>query len=217
MEEEFKLRVTQPRDFERIAEPPEVVSLAEGPARPIDMTADYIDTEDLRLLKAGYAYRIRWEGSGWMATVKADLGRAAKDGLHRHREWEVSVPGPEPNLTHFEEPDLRTALAEAQGDRPLVVLFRVTMARQSCLLRWPGGTRAEWAADRGRILAGERSLTVCEVEIEHKEGPLEPIRELAEALQACYPLIPDPRTKFARGLELAGLSPSTENPEKGSS
>ena len=212
MEEEFKLRVTEPEAFERIAEAPEVTALAEGAGRHLQMTADYIDTPDLRLLGAGYGYRVRWEGSGWVASVKADLGEGAGDGLHRHREWEVAVPGPEPDVEAFEDSWLREALIRARGDQPLITLFRIEMTRRSRLLRLDQGSVAEWAADRGRILAGERELAVCEVELERKDGPLEPIRALAEALQARYPLVPDSRTKFARGLELAGLSPPPDPP-----
>lgn len=205
VEEELKLQVTDPEAFDRIAEAPEVLAHSEGVPRDLEMTADYIDTEDLRLLGAGYAFRVRWEGTGWVATVKADLGQPAEGGFHRHREWEAPVAGPEPDPTVFEDPDLRHALETAQGDRPLRVLFRVAMDRQVRDLRWTNGTRAEWAADRGWILAGRDSLAVREVELERKGGDMEPIHELAELLQQRYPLTPDSRTKFARGLALAGL------------
>lgn len=212
MEEELKLRVAEPGELERIAQAPEVTALAEGPERRVEMTADYIDTPDLRLLAAGYGYRVRWEGAGWVASVKADLGEAPGDGLHRHREWEIPVAGPDPDVEAFDDPRLREALVRARGDQPLVTLFRIEMTRRTRLLRLDQGSLAEWAVDRGRIRAGEREMAVCEVELERKEGPLEPIRELAEALQARYPLVPDPRTKFARGLELAGLAPPDPPP-----
>ncbi|HKJ71317.1 MAG TPA: CYTH domain-containing protein [Gammaproteobacteria bacterium] len=206
-EQEFKLRVTRPEQFEAIANAPEVTALAAGPARTLSMTADYIDTADRRLLKAGYAYRVRREGDHWVATVKADLGPADEGGLHRHQEWEAAVAGPEPDLAVFADPELSRALAGACGDRPLVTLFRVDMKRRQCLLDLGGGSRAEWAADRGRIVAGEREETVCEVELELKEGAIAPLGELITTLRRQYPLEPDTRTKFARGLALAGLTP----------
>ncbi|MFB6260241.1 MAG: inorganic triphosphatase [Thiohalorhabdaceae bacterium] len=207
-EQEFKLRVTSPDSFEDIAEAPEVTALATGPAQTLEMTADYIDTEDLRLLSAGYAYRVRWEGSQWVATVKADASRAATDGLHRHREWEAPVSGPEPDLAVFDDPELRATLASLQGERPLVTLFRVTMERRVRPLKLPGDARAEWAADRGRILADNREEPVLEVELELKDGAISPLRDLIDRLQENYPLVPDERTKFARGLKLAGLEPT---------
>ncbi|MEF8793974.1 MAG: CYTH domain-containing protein [Thiohalorhabdus sp.] len=206
-EQEFKLRVTRPETFDEIAEAPEITELAAGPARTLEMTADYIDTEDLRLEKAGYAYRIRWEGDHWMATVKADATGSPTEGLHRHREWETLVPGPAPDLAVFDDPELRSTLACLQGDRPLITLFRVTMERRIRHLELPGGAQAEWAADRGRILADDRADPVWEVELELKDGELRPLRDLIGRLQERYPLVPDNRTKFARGLKLAGLEP----------
>lgn len=206
-EQEFKLRVTHPESFEEIAEAPEITAHAAGPARTLEMTADYIDTEDLRLLGAGYAFRVRWEGDHWVATVKADIAESGDDGLHRHREWEAAVSGPEPDLGVFDDPQLRAALADLKGERPLTTLFRVTMERRVRQLELAGGARAEWAADRGRILADGREDPVLEVELELKEGSLPPLRELIDALQQRYPLVPDERTKFARGLKLAGLEP----------
>ena len=47
---------------------------------------------------------------------------------------------------------------------------------------------------------------VCEVELELKDGPLAPVGALIDDLQQRYPLAPDSRTKFARGLALARLA-----------
>lgn len=206
-EQEFKLRITRAEEYETIAEAPEVTAHASGPAATLDMTADYIDTADLRLLRAGYAFRVRREGERWIATVKADLGASAEGGLHRHREWETEVDQPEPDLGVFDDPQLRDALSNARGGQALTTLFRVTMERRLRPLQLDDGTRAEWAADRGRILAGDREEAVCEVELELKDGSLQPVRDLIGLLRERYSLVPDPRTKFARGLHLAGLTP----------
>lgn len=204
-EQEIKLRVTAPEEFARVAEAPEIGELALGPARTVAMEAIYIDTEDLDLLSAGYAYRVRQEGDHWVATVKADLGPAASNGLHRHSEWEATVQTSEPDLAVFTDPDLRSALEQARAGQPLVPLFRVEMDRRIQDLALPGGSQLEWAADYGTIHSGEATDPIREVELELKDGPLEPMQELAARLQARYPLQPDERTKFARGLALAGL------------
>jgi inorganic triphosphatase YgiF len=205
-EQEFKLEVTDPRQLDEIADAPEIRERAEAPARTVTMRADYIDTPDLALLQAGYAYRVRQEGEQWVATVKADLGGSEDGGLHRHQEWEAAVADPAPDLTVFDDPALQRALGEIQGERPLITLFRVEMERRVQMLVLDQGSRAEWAADRGRILANGREEPVCEVELELKEGPLEPLRDLIDRLRSRYALRPDSRTKFARGLALAGLN-----------
>jgi inorganic triphosphatase YgiF len=209
-EQEFKLRVTAPEAFETVADAPEIEAVAADAPQTLAMTADYIDTADLRLLRAGYAYRVRKEGQRWVATVKADLGGAAEGGLHRHQEWEATVTEPAPDLTVFADDRLRQDLAAIRGEEALTTLFRVTMERRVRMLALAGGARAEWAADRGRILAGGKEEAVCEVELELKEGPLQPLHDLIQTLRNRYPLEPDDRTKFARGLALAGLAPAPE-------
>lgn len=204
-EQEIKLRITRPERFETVAQAPEIANAAVGPPRTLAMQAIYIDTEGLDLLGAGYAYRVRWEGDHWVATVKADLGSAASDGLHRHSEWEATVATPEPDLEVFTDPELRSTLKQVRAGRPLVPLFQVTMDRHIRELALPQGSRVEWAADYGTIQADETTDPIREVELELKEGPLEPMQALAAQLQMHYPLEPDDRTKFARGLTLAGL------------
>ena len=204
-EQEIKLRITAPERFETVAQAPEIANLAMGPPRTVAMQAIYIDTEGLDLLSSGYAYRVRQEGDHWVATVKADLGPAASDGLHRHREWEATVAMPDPDLEVFTDPELRSALEEARAGQPLVSLFRVDMERQIQDLTLPEGSRVEWAADYGNIRAGDAIDAIREVELELKAGPIEPMQKLATQLQARYPLEPDERTKFARGLALAEL------------
>jgi inorganic triphosphatase YgiF len=140
-----------------------------------------------------------------VATVKADMGEAAEDGLHRHQEWETEVTTPQPDLSVFPDPELRRALTTACGEWPLTTLFRVDMERRVRRLALADGARAEWAADRGRILAGGTEEAVCEVELELKAGPMAPLSALIHSLRERYPLEPDQRTKFARGLALAGL------------
>ncbi|SCY60198.1 CYTH domain-containing protein [Thiohalorhabdus denitrificans] len=205
VEQEYKLQMTQPDQFEAVASAPEIREAATGPERTVRMVADYIDTPDLRLLKGGYAYRIRKEGEEWVATVKADMGEGAGDGLHHHREWEAKVPAPEPDLEVFSDPVLVETLRSLQSGQPLTTLFRVDMVRRIRDLNLEGGTLVEWAADQGRILAGEREAPICEVELELKEGSLGAIEELVSTLLSRYPLQPGAETKFARGLALAGL------------
>ncbi|MFP4560462.1 MAG: inorganic triphosphatase [Thiohalorhabdus sp.] len=205
VEQEYKLQVTQPEQFEAVVAAPEIREAATGPERTVRMVADYIDTPDLRLLKAGYAYRIRKEGEEWVATVKADVGEGADDGLHHHREWEAKVPAPEPDLAVFEDPKLVETLRSLQDGQPLTTLFRVEMVRRIRDLDLGDKTRVEWAADRGKILAGEREAPICEVELELKEGPLGAMEDLVSTLRSRYPLQPGAETKFARGLALAEL------------
>jgi inorganic triphosphatase YgiF len=205
VEQEIKLAITEPERFDAVAAAPEITARTEGQMRTVPLDATYIDTAGLDLMRAGYAYRVRWEGDRWVATVKRAVSEAGEDGYHRHQEWEATVEAPEPDLSVFADADLSAGLAEAAGERALQALFRVRVERQVRDLVLEDGTRVEWAADRGQILAGEAAEDLCEVELELKAGEPESVQALARTLTQRYPLAPDTRTKYERGLRLAGL------------
>jgi inorganic triphosphatase YgiF len=207
IEQEIKLAVTERQRFEEVARAPEIAAATVGEEARIPMDATYIDTAGLDLMRAGLAYRIRWEGDHWVATIKRAIADADAGGYHRHQEWEAPLqePDPGPDLSVFEDPDLLSQLGSAAGDRPLQPLFRVRVQRRVRRLALDAATQVEWAADDGEILAGEAREPICEVELELKAGPPEPMQSLAQTLQAHYPLSPDTRTKYERGLRLAGL------------
>lgn len=205
VEQEIKLRVTDPEQFATVAATPEIRERTQGEERTVAMDATYIDTAGLALMKAGYAYRVRWEGDHWVATVKRAVADADEQGYHRHQEWEAPVSRPEPDLSVFDDPDLHAGLTAAAGEEPLQALFRVRVERRVRDLSLEDGCRVEWAADRGEILAGDEREPICEVELELESGPAEPMQALARHLTDRYPLAPDTRTKYERGLRLAGL------------
>ncbi len=203
-EQEIKLQVDPPEQFEAVMQAPELQSRVDGAAQRLVTEAHYFDTPRHHLLKAGYAYRIRQEGGRWKATVK----RAACDpqsGLHHHLEWETELSEPIPDLTVFDDPQLGDTLEALRANQPLVPLFQVKVERSLHYLLLSEGTQVEWAADQGTIIAGEHSEPVCEIELELKVGRIQAVQQLAEQLCQRYPVQADPRTKFERGLRLAGL------------
>jgi len=141
VEQEIKLAVTDPERFEAIAAAEEISSRTQGEERFVSMDAAYIDTAGLGLMRAGYAFRVRWEGDHWVATVKRAVSDAGADGYHRHQEWEAPVAGPEPDLSVFEDTELQAGLSAAAGEEPLRTLFQVRVERRVRKLLLEGGTR----------------------------------------------------------------------------
>lgn len=202
-EVELKLRVPKARAA--------AVDAAVGgrtPSPRIGLTASYWDTPDQALAAAKVALRVRREGRRRVQTVKA-LG---KDPLTR-LEHEVAAVGdvPDPALHAGTPAGARLAelLAEARADGQvsvpggtLVRRFESIVKRRTRLLRTPDG-QVELAFDTGRIAAGERSVPVCELEIELKQGTPAAVYATARRWIAQHELWIDLRSKAAIGARLA--------------
>ena len=64
----------------------------------------------------------------------------------------------------------------------------------------------ELALDQGVLLGKEQELAFAEVEVELKSGSEAAATAFAEALAARFSLIPEPKSKVQRALELADKS-----------
>lgn len=175
------------------------------------MDARYFDTPTYSLQKEKIAYRVRREGDTWVATVKA--GGSSKGGLHARREWNVVVEDEQPDLTVFSDTEIGMRLQELVGEELLEPILITRFERQRMDVLMPDGSRIEVAADQGEILAGGKTEPILEVELELKSGQSESLLLLGAELAREYPLLPESRSKFHRGLILAGLS--SEEPIKG--
>ncbi|MDR3287861.1 MAG: CYTH domain-containing protein [Peptococcaceae bacterium] len=169
----------------------------------LDFEASYYDTKDGNLGQKGITFRVRREGERWIATVK-NPGTSAH-GLHTRNEWSVEVQGSTPDLHCFSEMDIGPSLVESVGAEELRLLFKTRFERLTMLLESKEGNIIELAVDRGEIIAGDRREPIQEIELELKKGKPVAVIALGAELAACYPLLPERKTKFARGLALAGL------------
>ena len=66
----------------------------------------------------------------------------------------------------------------------------------------PGGA-VELAVDKGLLLGGGKTLPLCEVEVELKDGEDAVAENFAAALAAEFDLQPEKRSKFSRAQQLA--------------
>ena len=87
MEIEAKFRVPDDEVFERLAEASELGSFAVNPGHWVDIDDSYLDTDDYRVLAAGYFCRRRESREGIIMTFKS---MRDEDGAV-HRCEEVSV------------------------------------------------------------------------------------------------------------------------------
>lgn len=169
------------------------------------LQAAYFDTADRALARAGVALRLRREGRRWVQTVKA----AGDDGMtrpeHNALRAGASAAPPALDLVLHEGTPAGARLAAAlagQDAAALACLFR-TDIRRRVRTRRSGGALLELAFDEGRILAGDRQLPVCELEIELKRGPLQGLFGAARRQVQRHGLWLDTRSKAERGDLLA--------------
>ncbi|MCR5865977.1 CYTH and CHAD domain-containing protein [Aquincola sp. J276] len=179
------------------------------------LQAHYFDTPARLLAQHRIALRLRREGDRWVQTLKAQ-GRMVAHRL----EHNATVLAPEPadgaavpplDLSRHDGTPAGDALQEvlqAAGApaASLQPVYGTDLWRRSLQLNVAGG-RIEAALDEGHILAGERRLPVCELELELREGDASALRVLASEWLPTHGLWLSHATKAERGERLARGEP----------
>ncbi|OGS92876.1 MAG: hypothetical protein A2061_10190 [Gallionellales bacterium GWA2_59_43] len=167
----------------------------------------YYDTPKLDLHRAMMALRLRRVGGQWLQTLKG--GGEVKAGLHSRNEWEIPVSGEalefplSPEWDEHLPPRLRKKL------RPV---FVTDFSRTTRLLDWQGA-RIEVCMDQGEIRSEQRSLPICELELELKSGEPRSLFELALAILDVVPCELEVVNKAEYGFRL--LEGRADSPVKG--
>lgn len=205
---ELKLGLA-PDDMVRLSSHPPLALPTQAPPASRRLASVYFDTPDFALARAGVALRVRSTGDGLVQTVKASGGGGA--GLFDRPEWETALPGAEPALDcdHLRATGLAPFADPALVAR-LQPMFSTEINRTTYRL---GGEawEVEAALDHGRVVAGERSEPICEVEFELVRGDPDRLFDLARQLLAAVPARPLSLSKSERGVRLAsgdGLRPA---------
>jgi triphosphatase len=201
MEIEAKFRVDDEQTF------PQLLALETiGPFKLVvepdaeDQRNVYFDTTDRRLRSGQYGLRVRDLGNRRIATLKG--ATKARDGMYERDEWEIEI-GDDDNPAAWPASEARDrTLALLDGVAPLPILTIRTRRLRSIAMR--NDTRvAELSLDTGTIDAGGRTANFRELEIELLQtGTRADLDALVALLRARFPLIPEDRSKLARGLEL---------------
>jgi len=191
-EQELKLHV--PREARAGVEK----AVRRGVATSVRLRAQYFDTPDADLAKAGVALRLRLEGRRWVQTLKMPGG-------HQLEKIELNAPRPGPSLdlSVFSDSPAKRIIAK-HGDK-LAMVYETDVQRLFRRIRTPAGL-VEVALDRGHIQAGELKLPVSEVEFELVSGQPHAMFLLGLKWLSAYGLVLDLRSKAERGTTLAALA-----------
>ncbi|MDE2448578.1 MAG: CHAD domain-containing protein [Gammaproteobacteria bacterium] len=185
------------------------LSIEPLPAQQLHDT--YLDTEDWRLFRAGFALRLRDKKKGHAEATLKGLRSAREDVADRREITEPLPEGRAKALAHAIGP-VGGRVRDVVGVKPLRTLFEVRTSRQRFAVRSrnPAATVGEIALDEARFSRGNghrRPMVLTRVELEATGPDAAALEGLAERLRAECGLHPARENKFAVGLRSASLEP----------
>jgi CHAD domain-containing protein len=182
------------------------------PCQPQQIHDVYLDTEDWRIFRAGYALRRRVNQGRNEVTLKS-LQSARHDVADRRELSEPLQSGEPDALIHSTGP-VATRVHAVAGGHSLRPLFEVRTRRQRFAIRSEVESEelGEIALDESVILRhdGETTASCQRVEVEVLgERPQKPLQKFVELLGADCGLEKAPQSKYELGLTSVGLAPAT--------
>ncbi len=200
LEQEIKLTVDSRKTLDSIIQSELIQPHIERRIEPVKFIARYHDTLNRDFTRLHFSLRSRMEGSVMRATFK-EKGSIV-DGFSQHHELEAVIDNWLETPGMLPEGPLRTRVLQiVDANDPLETIVNVEMSRTVLELKI-SDTEIECAADRGHIVANNKSVPLFELELELKQGELTPMRQLTEKLKEHYSLAWSSQTKLAIGMEL---------------
>jgi CHAD domain-containing protein len=179
------------------------------PRSTLQIFDTYLDTDDWRIHRAGFALRIRSESGISEATLKS-LRSASTEFADRRELSETLENSQSDTLRHSIGP-VGTRVHAVSGAHPLLPLFEVRTSRQRFAIR-----REDEAQQLGEIALdetvisrphGEPQTSMQRVEVEALTEVHEPLQSLVKTLRNECALEEASDTKYSQGLKSVGLAP----------
>lgn len=166
----------------------------EGPQTVLQMQTTYYDTPTGQLSDRFYTLRCRLENETPICTLKAPAPGGSRG------EWELEcddIQAAIPELCKLGAPADLPALTQ-DGLQPICGARFTRIAKA---LVMPHCT-LELALDQGELFSGSKTIPLCEVEVELKDGDPQGCTAYAAQLAIAFGLEPESRSKFRRALAL---------------
>lgn len=215
MEIEAKYSVLSDKTYEALRSLSKLAGCRLTPGRLLHLHDHYYDTSDHRILSGGYALRLRHQDDRTYYSLKS-LG-GANGSIHRREEIEYEVPekeGERPPGDWLPEP-FWTRISELTEGQPLTGILTIYQERHERRLLGESEDAdiATVALDNVEILqdaGNSQHFVELEVELaqDRTEEELEPI--VAE-LTKMHGLVPQPASKFERGLAFVSRTTPVEH------
>jgi triphosphatase len=177
----------------------------------------YLDTDDHRFQRAGYALRVRRTGRGAAAVAEATLkeiqSAAARDrGLRSRREVSERLQEADPELLGESDGPVGRRVRAVAGKKKIRPLFEARTRRRVLSVEADGFPSGEIALDETAIRPekGGVPTRLQRLEIEAPEPALAALEPFVDALRAACRLQPTELTKHEAGVLTAGLEAAAE-------
>jgi triphosphatase len=169
----------------------------------------YLDTDDWRIHRAGFALRVRSESGTTEATLKS-LHSASTEVADR-RELTETLNSSDSEAIRESIGPVGIRVCAVSGARTLLPLFELRTSRQRFSIRKSDETRqlGEIALDETVISRphGEPQASMLRVEVEALTEAHGPLRSLVKTLRSNCGLEAASDTKYSLGLKSVGLAP----------
>ncbi len=181
------------------------------PRSTLQIFDTYLDTDDWRFHRAGFALRIRSESGKSEATLKS-LHSASAEFADRRELSEILHSSASGSIQQSTGP-VGTRVHAVRGTRALLPLFEVRTSRQRFAVRRPNEAQdlGEVALDETVISRphGEARTSMQRVEVEALTATHEPLQALVKTLRRDCALDAASDTKYSQGLKSMGLVPGS--------
>jgi CHAD domain-containing protein len=172
----------------------------------------YLDTDDWRIHRAGFALRVRSESGTTEATLKS-LHSASAEVADR-RELTETLNSSDSEAIRESIGPVGMRVCAVSGARTLLPLFELRTSRQRFAIRKSDEARqlGEIALDETVISRphGEPQASMLRVEVEALTEVHGPLRSLVKTLRSNCALEAASDTKYSLGLKSVGLAPPSE-------
>ena len=159
-----------------------------------EMETTYYDTPAKELSARRWTLRRRYENGEAVCTLKTPAGKLGRG------EWDCAAETIEDAIPELVLRSGNPELAEL-ASHGLVPICGARFRRKAYGVSY-GETLVEVAVDSGILFGDGQEAPICEVEIELKQGSREDAARYATDLAEKFGLIPEPKSKFRRALEL---------------
>jgi CHAD domain-containing protein len=180
------------------------------PCSSLQILDTYLDTDDWRIHRAGFALRVRSVSGKSEATLKS-LHSASTEFADRRELSESLADSSHESIQESTGP-VGSRVHAVSGAHALLPLFDVRTARQRFAVRRQDETQqlGEISLDETVISrpSGEPQTNMQRVEVEAMTESLEPLQSLVKTLQSDCALQKATDTKYSQGLKSVGLAPS---------
>jgi CHAD domain-containing protein len=181
------------------------------PRSTLQIFDTYLDTDDWRIHRAGFALRIRSESGKSEATLKSLHSASAQ--VADRRELSEALENSQSESIRQSIGPVGTRVHAVSGAHALLPLFEVRTSRQRFAIR-----REDEAQELGEIALdetvisrphGEPQTSLQRVEVESLTDAHEPLQSLVKTLRSDCALEAASETKFSQGLKSVGLAPGS--------